>query len=50
MTVIINHKEHSAPIVFEPLAKGTVAAFDINEDEAHVGGVFNDSILLPFFL
>lgn len=32
------------------MAKGTVAVLDINEDETLVGVVFNDSILLLFFL
>lgn len=53
MNDVMNHrgiKEHDVPIVFELLAKRTVAAFDINEDEALVGVVFNDSIFLPFFL
>lgn len=53
MTDAINHRgieEHDVPIVLKPLAKRTVAAFDINEDKALVGVVFNDSILLPFFL
>lgn len=53
MTDIINHRgieEHDVRIILEPLAKGAVADFDINEDEALVGVVFNDSILLPFFL
>lgn len=53
MTNIINHRgiqEHDVTIVFEPLAKGTATALDINEDETLVGVVFNDSILLLFFL